>query len=107
MPIRSRQFRWTTCDLQPLSELLTPLRRVVEPNGMSATNIAIRPQVTKFYEHGPVLASGHGHASLKQNVWPSLTSKLNLVWRIVFGSERFLEPSFVILCKENYNRVCA
>ena len=44
-------------------------------------------------ERWMVLASGHGHASLKQNVWPSLTSKLNLVWRIVFGSERFLEPS--------------
>ena len=73
---------------------------------MSATNIAIRSQVTKFYKYGPVLASSHGHASLAQNVGPGLTSQLSLVRGVVTGSELLLDPGLVIRSKENNNRVC-
>ena len=73
---------------------------------MSSANIAERSQVAKLHKNRPALVSTHRHSGFEQHVGPGLTSELSLVWRIVFSSERSLEPSFVIRRKENYNRVC-
>src|SRR6266568_558441 len=72
---------------------------------MEAAQIAQWPETAKRHKDGSIAPEPQRHASLKEDIWPRLWCRADILHRVPRPNELRSEASFIVGCHQDYNCV--